>query len=134
MKKRISKHSMLHFWFHNEIARANTNYIKVEDEWGHSEPDDGSWEHGKIYYFYTYRYRYHMKALDRGHNDGYLGCQVSTRKPRAGEDYNRGRDLPDGPFVYKTWEKIKNAIIRHELVEVVENGRGMSDGMELKED
>jgi len=48
----------------------------------------------------------------------YLGCQASTRKPRAGEDWTRGNDLPDGKFTRETWEKIKNAIIKYELVKL----------------
>ena len=46
---------------------------------------------------------------------GYLGCTAGTRKARAGEDWNRGNDLPDGPFNKRTWERIKNAIIGYEL-------------------
>jgi len=50
--------------------------------------------------------------------DNYLGCAAGTRKPRAGEDWTRGNDLSDGAFTYKTWRKIKNDIIAHELVKV----------------
>lgn len=49
----------------------------------------------------------------------YLGCTVMTRKPRAGETWNRGNDLPDGPYSYETWGKIKDAILAYELVKVV---------------
>ena len=48
----------------------------------------------------------------------YLACGASTRKPRAGEDWTRGNDLPDGKFCRETWENIKNAIVRYELVKV----------------
>ena len=46
----------------------------------------------------------------------YLGCTASTRKPRAGEDWDRGNDLPDGPFNRRTWIKILNGIVKYELV------------------
>lgn len=47
---------------------------------------------------------------------GYLGCGVSRRKPNAGENWNRGNDLPDGPYSEETWEKILQSIVRYELV------------------
>jgi len=49
---------------------------------------------------------------------GYLGCVVSSRKPRAGESWTRGNDLPDGICHEQTWNAIKNAIIRYELVKL----------------
>lgn len=63
--------------------------------------------------FYTNDYSYRISA-----NKKYLGCTAQTRKPRAGEDWNRGNDLPDGKFNKKTWEEIKTAIIRYELVKL----------------
>ena len=48
----------------------------------------------------------------------YLGCTMTKRKSRAGEDWTRGHDLPDGKFVQSTWDKIKLAILKTELVRV----------------
>ena len=48
----------------------------------------------------------------------YLGCLTSNRKYRAGEDWTRGHDLPDGKFSYSTWQYIKLAILKNELVKV----------------
>ena len=76
---------------------------------------------------YTHNYKYQIKAhvtkmippREDIHNKRfYLGCQVSTRMPRAGEDWTRGNDLPDGPFTRETWESIKGAIIKYELVKI----------------
>ena len=53
-----------------------------------------------------------------GAKETYLGCIVSRRKPRAGESWTRGSDLPDGKFKRETWESIKNAIVRFEFVKV----------------
>ena len=39
-----------------------------------------------------------------------------SKKLRAGEDWNRGNDLPDGPFEIDTWNNILKGIIRYELV------------------
>lgn len=69
--------------------------------------------------FYTNNNQYFITAIERfGENDSYLGCQVSTRKHRAGEDWIRGNDLPDGPITKKTWNIIINAIINYELVKL----------------
>lgn len=58
---------------------------------------------------------------------GYLGCTVLTRKPRAGEDWNRGRDLSDGKYCYETWQEIKNDIITYELVKVVKKQKEVAE-------
>ena len=52
-------------------------------------------------------------------DNGYLGGGVSTRKPRAGEDWRRGNDLADGPYCKETWNKSKNDIVSYELVRVI---------------
>jgi len=84
--------------------------------------------------FYTKDNTYHVSAILPGirveesfrtkdgmykKDEGYLGCIVNSRKPRAGEDWTRGNDLPDGSYTEETWNKIKNAIIAYELVKVV---------------
>ena len=68
--------------------------------------------------FYTKDNRYSVVAIRREDSKGYLGCQVSGRKPRAGIEYTGGRDLSDGAYCYETWQKIKNDIISYELVKV----------------
>ena len=67
---------------------------------------------------YTDKYTYRITAIDREKDEGYLGCGSICRKSRAGEDWFRGNDLPDGKFTKKTWEKIKNSILLNELVKV----------------
>ena len=54
-----------------------------------------------------------------GYDDGYLGCISQTRKPRAGEDWNRGNDLADGSYSKETFEEIVYDIVAYELVKVV---------------
>ncbi len=70
--------------------------------------------------FYTKEHQYAINAIERfdGDDNSYLGCQVSTRKARAGEDWMRGNDLPDGKFTKKTWDIIINAIVSYELVKL----------------
>lgn len=65
---------------------------------------------------YTNDYQYRLYAVERIKDNGYLGCTMSTRKPRAGEDWTRGSDLPDGPFTEETWNRIVCAIVANELV------------------
>ena len=62
-----------------------------------------------------------------GAKETYLGCISSNRKERAGEWWTRGSDLPDGKFNRETWEKIKNAIIRYELVKVMKPRKPVAD-------
>lgn len=47
---------------------------------------------------------------------GYLGLIYNTRTPRAGEDWNRGWDLPDWKYTEETMEKIKDSIISREMI------------------
>lgn len=66
---------------------------------------------------YTDTNRYSFRANQKT-PDGYLGCVAETRKPRAGETWNRGRDLHDGPLVEATWLKILGEIVSYELTKV----------------
>lgn len=76
---------------------------------------------------YTRDHYYTISAREKGKRRSYLGCTVSTRKPRAGESHTRGNDLPDGRFSQETWNKIKNAIIAYELVKVAKPVRHIPD-------
>ncbi len=87
----------------------------IKDEGEGKEP---GYEHRFMFNIYTETHLFRITALDRSKDEGYLGCTVSNRKPRAGEDWTRGRDLPDGKFIKETWDEIKNAIIARELVEL----------------
>jgi len=70
--------------------------------------------------FYTEEHQYFINAIERhnGINKSYLGCQVNARKSRAGEDWVRGNDLPDGEFNKKTWDRIIYAIVCYEVVKL----------------
>ena len=76
----------------------------------------------EIIKIYTHDYTYTITARNID-DDSYLGCTASIRKPRAGEDWFRGRDLPDGKFNMETWGRIKDAILANELVKVAANSR-----------
>ena len=59
--------------------------------------------------------------------DGYLGCIAQTRKPRAGEDWNRGNDLADGSYSRETFEEIVHDIVAYELVKIVKKVKAVED-------
>jgi len=65
---------------------------------------------------FTERHKYSIYAHHHEGRTPYLGAGVSNRTPRAGEDWMRGNDLPDGDFSRETWDAIKRAIIKNEMV------------------
>lgn len=109
-----TKMSMLNDWLDELIFPGETS--EFIQEAGVEEPAYN--EIKRKIYLYTEEHKYMIVAIDRENDKGYLGCQVSTRKQRAGEDWFRGNDLPDGPFNKKTWDDILNAIIRYEIVKL----------------
>ncbi len=115
MKEQLIKEQLIK-WL-KEICIGDS-YIENFIQWipsKETEPskDDKNVERVQIY---TGDHLYRITAIE--HQDGrtYLGCTSSNRKPRAGEDWTRGNDLPDGKFTRETWESIKSGIIRNELV------------------
>jgi len=64
---------------------------------------------------YTDNNRYRILADEKS---GYLGCSAKSRKPRAGEDWQRGSDLADGPLDESTWRRILGDIVSYEMVRV----------------
>jgi hypothetical protein len=67
---------------------------------------------------YTDTHSYRIGAMVREDGTGYLGCEASTRKPRAGEDHTRGNDLPDGLFTRANWQSILGSIVGYELMKI----------------
>jgi len=107
-----SKIKQLEKWIKEELCRWTTYERLVDDVSGEGSDVERKWS----FKIYTDRYVYRFIAIDRYGKDGYLGCQVSSRKKRAGESWTRGNDLPDGPFTRETWERIKNDMIGWEIV------------------
>ena len=83
---------------------------------GHGSPEEVK----RDFCFYTKDHQYFITSIERkdGDKHDYLGCQVSARKARAGEDWIRGNDLPDGEFNKKTWDRIIYAIVSYEMVKL----------------
>jgi len=113
--KDLTKMQMLDKWLRDLIFPGKINDFIQEI----ARSGDGVSEVRSVC-FYTEEHQYIIKAIERfdGDKKSYLGCQVSSRKPRAGEDWTRGNDLPDGPFERKTWDSILNAIVCYEVVKL----------------
>ena len=107
----VSKMEMFDKWLEELIFPGNVDdFVQNIRDLKHDK------EHLKEVCIYTSEHKYHIFASDRQNDEGYLGCQVSARKSRAGEDWIRGNDLPDGPFNEKTWNRIVRSIVNYELV------------------
>lgn len=87
---------------------------------------DGDWANDLNIRIFTSTNRYLIHAKERSVDDGYLGCQATTRKPRAGEDWHRGNDLSDGPLCEETWHAILADIVGYEMVKVHHRQLGTS--------
>lgn len=80
------------------------------DRWGKNKC---LWEYGEDYTrvrIFTDGHEYSIRATPT-----YLGCIVNSRKPRPGEDWNRGNDLQDGKYSRETWYLILCDIVAYEL-------------------
>ena len=105
-----------------ELMKDICPYGKSEDYFAIKFHTDKTENDRVSIHFYTDNYLYAIAATDKkGEEKDYLGCTYGCRKARTGEDWARGGDLPDGEFNKETWEKIKNSIIKNELVKIEES-------------
>lgn len=112
----------LRSWIERDLAR----FGKLEDHL-HDLGEETRSEAGKVtwnFCIYTDNNCYSIRAttnlIQKGCIAGpsYLGCIASARKPRAGEDWHRGRDLADGSLTQETWRRILADIVSYEMVRV----------------
>lgn len=96
------------------------DHFKIEER--HDWKNQGVPELGYDVEFYTKSNKYRFAVTET-----YFGCQVSSRKQRAGETWFRGNDLPDGKFDEETWVRMKNAILSYELVKIAKTERDAVD-------
>lgn len=113
--KDLTKMQMLDKWVRDLVFPG-----KVSDFIQELDGSGDDMETRRRFCFYTNEHQYFILAIERfaGDAESYIGCQVSTRKPRAGEDWTRGNDLPDGPFEKSTWDNILNSIVCYEVVKL----------------
>lgn len=98
-------------WLDEIMQAGSREMIQIERDTGWQND-----EYEYCAYIYTGLNRYHIAAIDRLNQPGYLGCTVTSRYPRPGECWRRGRDLPDGALEHETWERIKAHILAYEMV------------------
>lgn len=113
--EKMEKIDMLKTWIKEMIYPYEISRF-IFDIKGSNDPNK---ERKWLFDLYTETNPYRITAIDRKDEEGYLGCIFSRRKQRVGEDWTRDSDLSHGPFTKETWDKIKNSIIRNELVELV---------------
>lgn len=87
---------------------------------GHTDQMSSGTEFQAEIYLYTDRneYRIFVRIVDHEEYHTYLSASVKARAPRAGEDWRRGRDLPDGSYSPDTWDRIFKAMLGIELVRI----------------
>lgn len=98
---------MLRLWVMRDMGRDYDLYIR----------EDG----GISVRLYTNNNQYSISVSGedgKNRSNWYLGCTSKSLKMRAGEDWTRGNDLPDGDFSQKTWNAILRAIVQYELVDI----------------
>jgi len=106
----------LRSWMERDLSRFGKleDHIDEQDETRDPQIFDITWR----FSIYTDNNRYSIVAIERKLGRSYLGCVSSSRKPRAGEDWHRGRDLADGPLSEDTWQRILADIVSYEMVRV----------------
>ncbi len=62
-----------------------------------------------------------------GHPNDYMGGYISNRKMRAGEDWTRSGDLPDGKFCKETFDLIIKHAFAHGIVAKVKPSKPVAD-------
>jgi len=70
--------------------------------------------------FVSTNYEYYITVNIKDGKDSYLGCICSCRSAYPGETWTRGSDFPDGKLKHTVFQKIINAIVRNELLPLVE--------------
>lgn len=113
MTEEATKMQMLDQWLKELVYPGKVSDFVKEIE--------GKGEDGEVYRslcIYTEEHQYFISAIERSSGKSYIGCQVNARKSRAGEDWVRGNDLPDGEFNKKTWDRIIYAIVSYEMIKL----------------
>ena len=105
-------------WISRAFGMRGSAENKIHDvtkEWLAEHPQTDPYLRIKVY---TFTNCYTIVARENFDDNGYLGCTAKARKPRAGEDWTRGNDLPDGNLSSVTWENILAGIISYELEDI----------------
>lgn len=104
-------------WFDRDLGRFAKWDTHVIAEKPYAAGEIGKSEH--ICYpfcFFTNNQKWRMVLINR--SEPSLMCNSDTRKPRAGEDWTRGRDMTEGPLTEETWQRFLAEIVSYEIVEI----------------
>lgn len=106
----------LRSWIERDLARFGKLEDHLHDQGEENDPQifDHTWR----FSIYTDNNRYAIVAVEHKLGRSYLGCISQSRKPRAGEDWHRGRDMADGGLSEETWRRILADIVSYEMVRV----------------
>lgn len=114
----------LRFWVKRDLGRfADVDKLFRSYRTDFSEVKEGtkellpvaSYPYRGTLYLWTSKTRYTITFTVKEDGLTYFGCIACSRKWRAGEDWNRGRDLPDGEFTETVWQNILRDIVSYEL-------------------
>ena len=89
-------------------------------------------EEGKLTYrniFYTENFAYIFTITQREDKAAFFACGATARKPYAGEDWHRGRDICDGDFKRETWAEMKDNILAFELIQLSDHIQNQINGV-----
>ena len=106
------------------------DYVMTDEEYADYITKSEDWEinPNRLHVLlFTNDHSYHISATK-----DYLGCIAKTRKPRAGETWNRGNDLPDGKFCKETFDSIIRQAFAYEIIAKVKPSKPKADTPEIK--
>ena len=98
----------------NDLTRFASPHARIEETEASASPIARE----RSVRIYTDTNVYTIRAREEENSTGYLGCTAASRKPRAGETWERGNDLHDGHLSKKTWRRILCDIVSYEMVRV----------------
>lgn len=104
----------LRSWMERDLSRFGKLEDHLHDRGEENDHSDYIWR----FSIYTANNDYGIVAIEKKLGRSYLGCGAKSRKPRAGEDWHRGRDLADGDLSEETWRRILADIVSYEMVRV----------------
>ncbi len=115
-------------WFERDLGDAIHYRVEmVEDSGGPLDltPNPESpvvlQDRRQVIRIFTHTNAYSITAVESVDGSTYLGCVSKSRKERAGENWHRGNDLPDGEMTEETWRQILCRIVSYELQQVQHN-------------
>ncbi|KKM82923.1 hypothetical protein LCGC14_1314580 [marine sediment metagenome] len=113
-------------WFDRDLGRFAKWDTHILAEKPYAAGEIGKSEHVCYpFSFFTHTHKWRMVLINRAEPS--LMCNSDTRKPRAGEDWTRGRDMTEGPLNEETWRAFLAEIVSYEIIEISGFARSNDD-------